>query len=338
MLEEIAPADLAMRLGIKSRAGTPCLASVADAARHCILAWRQPSRQRVTGYLLRQLVALGFNEDIARAQVRSTLSGLLDIGDITSVRLDGKASLVLTLPSIVTITDRDHVLLGAHREVSIDRVRSGGADNRIARHISVSAEGLPPAREVLDFDMWIGRPAYLDHLRRRSRSEATGTLADFWTYLTGTLDNEGSSIDCQHVRALVHPPGWNGGFFGHHNRPGSEGRWGTTIPDGMWCGVRAGRNANEWHPVLVEVRNLGARALDFYDWDEWTWALLARGVVIGARERMSRENDLLRFEYPIPDQFGRALRLLGETGLKPWSWALSTEGAACFRHYYERAI
>jgi hypothetical protein len=281
---------------------------------------------------------MGFDEEIARAQVRTALDGLLDIGDIASVRLDGKSSLVFTLPSIVGIGKSEHVLLGAHPDLAMDNSGSGANDNSIARHILVPIERLPPATEQLDFDTWIGPGAYLNHLRRRSRSEATGPVADLWAYLIGVLEQEGASIDCQHVRALVNPPGWNGGLFGQHNKPGSEGRWATAIPEGIWCGVRAGRNVNEWHPILVHVCNTQARAIDLYNWDEWTWALLARGIVMGAHERMTWDKDLLKFEYPIPDQFGRALRLLGETGTRTWSWVLSPEATTRFSHFYEKLV
>src|SRR5262249_36585951 len=149
------------------------------------------------------------------------------------------------------------------------------------------------------------------HMGRRLRGRADGTINEFWAMLTSALRNEGSPLDLRALRAVVDPPGSHQGRFGWHNLPESPGRWSANVPDGVWCGVRPGRNANEFHPILARVEGEEAQALDLFDWDEWNWALLARGSALGAPEQSIWQGDILTFEYPIPRQFIRALRLLG---------------------------
>lgn len=338
MLEQLSAEELAVRLGFTGSDGKPDLAPLSDAVRQAVAAWGRPPRQRVSAYLHRQLQAAGFGEDEAQASVKQAIDGLLDIGDIVSVRLDGRASLVLALPQLVVIGESEAVLLGDSGRIGqapSQKAAAEGAVNRLARHVA------PDDREFealsrIDFDAWIEPGGYLDHLRRRSGDDTPASLADFWAFLTGLIEREGAPVDLQHVRALVHPPGHRDGFFGHYNRPGSEGRWSAAVPQGVWCAVRAGRNANEWHPILVDARGDAARAIDCYDWDEWSWALRARGAALGAPERMKVSGSTIQFEQRIPHQFQRALRLLGGVGGRPWCWELPPEAKARFEAFCAR--
>ena len=337
MLEILSAGELAARLGFTGSDGKPDLAPIANAVRQSIAAWGRPPRQRVSAHLHRQLQAVGFGSDEAQASVRQAIDGLLDIGDVVSVRLDGEASLVLALPQIVMIGASDAVFLGDDSQpgrTSSGKAPAEGTANSLARHIAPD-DGAFEGVGSVDFDTWIGQGAYLEHLRRRSGEGAPVGLADFWAYLTGLVEREGAPVDTQHVRALVHPPEHRDGFFGHHNRPGSEGRWSATVPSGIWCAVRAGRNANEWHPIVIDARD-APRAIDCYDWDEWSWALRARGVATGAPERMKICGCTIQFEQPIPLQFQRALRLLGSAGGRAWSWDLPPEGKMRFQAFCER--
>ena len=338
MLEGLSARELAGRLGFTGDDGKPDLAPIADAVRQSIAAWGRPPRQRVSAYLHRQIQAAGYGEDEAQTSVRQAIDGLLDIGDIASVRLDGKASLVLALPQMVVIGETEAVLLGDSGQIGrapSQRAAAEGAANRLARHVGLDDRELDGLSRV-EFDDWIGPFAYLDHLGRRSGDAAPAALADYWAYLTGLVEREGAPADLKHVRAVVHPPGHRDGFFGHHNRPGSEGRWSAAVPAGVWCAVRVGRNANEWHPIVIDACSDAPRAIDCYDWDEWTWALRARGVATGAPERMRVSGLTMQFEHPIPLQFQRALRLLGSAGERPWSWDLPPEGQMRFKAFCER--
>lgn len=338
MLEQLSAGELAARLGFTGSDGKPDLAPIADAVRQAVTAWGRPPRPRVSAYLHRQLLAVGYDEDAAKASVKQAIDGLLDIGDIVSVRLDGRASLVLALPQLVVIGESEAVLLGDSGRMGQPPFNRTGGEapvNRLARHVppdDPEVEGL----DRIDFDTWVGPGGYLDQLRRRSGHDTPASLVDFWAFLSGLIEREGAPVDLQHVRALVHPPGHRDGFFGHHNRPGSEGRWSASVPPGTWCAVRAGRNANEWHPILVDVRGDTARAIDCYDWDEWSWALRARGAATGSPERMNVSGSTIQFEQPIPHQFQRALQLLGSVGGRRWSWELSPEAKGRFDAFCER--
>lgn len=330
MLEPVEPAQLAGRLGITDDEGVPHLGGIANWARRCVAAWRRPARQRLTLFLHSQLFALGFDEEIVRKQVRTVIDGLLEISDLTSVRLDGRTSIVQALPTRVAISGDEEVLLGRHAGHEVVSAVFTGA---IARHVSVSAEANRSGQHV-NFEEWLGSPAFLHHVERHTGAASDVPLAGFWVLLQASLDREGAPIDRHRVRALVHPPGHGNGFYGHHAKPGPEGRWSAEIPAGTWCAVRPGRNASEWHPIIVSAEENGCRALDLYDWDEWTWALLARGAAVGQPERMSVTGALLQFEHPIPRQFIRALRLLGGAGPRPWSWEMSEAALGRFQNFY----
>lgn len=340
MLEVLSADGLALRLGFTGDGEVPDLAPIADAVRRSVAAWGRPARQRVSAYLHRRLQAAGYGEDEAQARVKLAIDGLLDIGDIVAVRLDGKACLVPALPQIVVIGASDSVFLGdsGGRPSTLPSTKPAEDElaNRLARHVVVLDSKAFEGVNRIDLDAWIGPGAYLAHLRRRSGSAAPVGLADFWAYLTGLIEREGAPINVQHVRALVHPPGYREGFFGHHNRPGSEGRWSGAVPPGIWCAVRVGRNANEWHPILIDTRSDDPRAIDCYDWDEWSWALRARGLAMDAPERMTVSGYTIQFEQPIALQFQRALRLLGSAGARAWSWDLPPDAQTRFRAFCER--
>ncbi len=323
MLEALTPETLRERLRFAADPeGAPAIGSVADAARACVRSWRSPARARVTAYLHRQFMAAGFAEDAVRARVGDVVDALIDIGDVTPVRLSGKASLVQSRPQWVRIGDAEHAFLG-QEDVETALV---GAAQRYAR-----SAALPPTSSApTDFDMWVGPAGFHGHLARRTGGTGDSALSELWAVLSAAVRHDGQPLDASQLRAVVDPPGAHHGRFGRHNLPTVSGRWKTEVPDGTWCAVRPGRNANEWHPILVRMIGTEVRSLDLYDWDEWNWALLARGVAIGAPERMTWADGRLSFEHPVPAQFKRALRLLGGPGTWAWTWSVSEGAHAAF--------
>lgn len=319
MLEALTPESLRSRLGFAAHADAgPAIGSVADAARGCVRAWRSPARARVTAYLHRQFLAAGFAEDLVRARVGDVVDALIEVGDLTSVRLSGKASLVLSRPQSVSIAPDDYAFLG-HDDAETPALRSTHGYVR---------RGAAPAEHAASINLaaFIGPPGYRRHLARRTGGTGDGALAEFWATLTASLRHDGQPLDAAQLRAVVDPPGTHEGRFGRYNQPAVSGRWKTAVPDGTWCAVRPGRSANEWHPILIRVTGTEVQSLDLFDWDEWNWALLARGRAIGAPERATWEAGTLSFEHPVPAQFQRALRLLGAPGAWAWTWDV-TEGA-----------
>lgn len=319
MLEALTPERLRSRLGFAAHAdGGPAIGSVADAARGCVRAWQSPGRARVTAYLHRQFLAAGFAEDLVRARVGDVIDALIEVGDLTPVRLSGKASLVLSRPRWVGIAPDDYAFLG-HEDAETPALRSTHGYVR---------RGAAPAEHATSIDLaaFIGPPGYRRHLARRTGGTGDGALAEFWATLTASLRHDGQPLDAGQLRAVVDPPGTHEGRFGRYNQPAVSGRWKTAAPDGTWCAVRPGRSVNEWHPILIRVTETEVQSLDLFDWDEWNWALLARGRAIGAPERATWEAGTLSFEHPVPAQFQRALRLLGAPGAWAWTWDV-TEGA-----------
>lgn len=331
MLETLTPDTLRSRLRFSSDPdGSPSVGSVADAARACVRAWRSPARARVTAYLHRQFIAAGFAEDLVRARVGDVVDALIDVGDVTPVRLSGKASLVLSRPRWIAVAPEDYAFLGkADGETPVAGIMDGYVRRSTALAGYASAE---------DFVSFMGASGYRRHLARRTRGSGDGVLGDFWATLTSSLRHDGLPLDAAQMRAVVDPPGAHDGYFGQHNQPTVSGRWKVNAPDGIWCGVRPGRNHNEWHPILIGVSGSEVQSLDLFDWDEWTWALLARGAALGAPERSEWKSGTLSFQYPIPAQYLRALRLIARPGDKRWTWTINDGAHAAFSRWREAAL
>lgn len=331
MLEALTPETLRSRLGFEAHAdGGPAIGSVADAARSCVRAWRSPARARVTAYLHRQLLAAGFEEDSVRTRVGEVVDALIEVGDLTPVRLSGKPSLVLSRPQWISIAADDYVFLGQD-DPEMPALRSAGGYVRRAAAPALHAAPVTLAE-------FMGPPGYLRHLARRTGGTGDGALSEFWATLSAAVRYDGQPLDAGQLRAVIDPPGTHEGRFGRHNEPVVSGRWKTAVSDGTWCAVRPGRHANEWHPILVRVTGAEILALDLFDWDEWNWALLARGLAIGAPERSVWSNDSLSFQHPVPAQYLRALRLLGTPGAWAWTWRMTQGANDAFAAWREIAL
>lgn len=331
MLEALTPENLRDRLGFAAdAAGAPTIGSVAQAARACVHAWRSPARARVTAYLHRQLIAAGFEEEQVRARVAEVIDALIEVGDVTPVRLSGKASLVLSRPQWIRIADGDLAFLGQQEVASQPIAETQG----FVRRVRAANE----ASTLIEFATFMGAPGYRRHLARRTSGTGDGTLTEFWSILSSAVRHDGQPLDAALARAVVDPPGSHDGRFGRYNQPQLSGRWQATAPDGTWCAVRPGRNPNEWHPILLRVAGAEVTSLDLFDWDEWNWALLARGAANGAPERSVWASGTLSFEHPVPAQFLRGLRLLGVPGKWAWTWQLTDGAHTAFAQWREAAL
>jgi hypothetical protein len=321
VLEALDPETLRARLGLAAdQDGAPAIAPVAQAVRTCVRNWRSPARQRVSAYLHRQLAAAGYDEQAARDRVRDIIDALIDIGDLTAVRLNGTASLVLSRGSAIRIGAAELVVLGT--------IESDGSADLAPWRYARGTYGGALAESAMSFADWLGPADFRMHLARRGGGPSHGTMAEYWATLVSALRHEGNPIDRSQVRAVIGPPSADRIYFGRHLVP--DGRWSSDVPPGTWCAVRPGRNPNEWHPILIEASDAAVIALDLFDWDEWNWALLARGMVAGASERSDWRDGVLAFEHPIPRQFLRALRLLGGPAERAWTWRLSEVAFQCF--------
>lgn len=331
MLEALTPDTLRARLRLSSDPdGSPAVGSVADAARACMRAWRSPARARVTAYLHRQFIAAGFAEDLVRRRVSDVIDALIDVGDATPVRLSGQASLVLSRPRWISIASQDFAFLGKDdAEVPMAR----GAAGYVRRAVRPADHAT-----VEEFVSFMGVPGYRRHLARRTGGNGDGALGELWATLVSAARHDGQPLDASKMRVVVDPPGSHDGYFGQHSQPTVSGRWRVEAPEGTWCGVRSGRNPSEWHPILISILGSDVQSLDLFDWDEWNWALIARGSVLGAPERSEWTAGTLSFQHPIPAQYLRALRLLARPGERRWTWAIDEGGHAAFSQWRETAL
>lgn len=265
-----------------------------------------------------------------RTRVSDVVDALIDVGDVTPVRLSGKASLVLSRPRWITIAPQFYAFLGK------DDMKEpiAGVSDRYVRH-AAAPTGHAGAD---DFQTYMGAPRYRRHLARRTGGSGDGALGEFWATLTSALRHDGHPLDASQMRAVVDPPGSHDGYFGQHNQPTVSGRWKAGATDGTWCGVRRGRNQNEWHPIMIGVSGSEVQSLDLFDWDEWTWALLARGSALGAPERSEWKSGTLSFQHPVPAQYLRALRLLARPGDKRWTWTINEGAHTAFSRWIETAL
>jgi hypothetical protein len=329
MLENLDETTLRQRLGLET--GDSCKLATgvaAEAARACVRSWRFPARARVTAYLHRQFIAAGFQEEEVRKTVADVIDALIDIGDFTRVLLDGKTCLVLSIPTYVSVGPALYAMLGK------TAVSVAGEHNLVyARQLSSVQENIT----TVPFSDWIGPPGFRTYLARRLSGYPHSSIREFWENLTTTLRDQGSPLDLTKLRAVVGGPDTTD-YFGKHNDLTVSGRWATSVPDGIWCGVRPGRSPNEWHPILTRVEGREAQALDLYDWDELAWALLARGIVFRSPERSSWRNGILKFNHPIPAQFVRALRVLGGPEQNTWTWKISEVANHCFDEWRRTLI
>jgi hypothetical protein len=280
--------------------------------------------------LHRQFIAAGFEEDLVRARVAEVIDALIEVGDVTPVRLSGKPSLVLSRPQWIRIAEGDLAFLGQQDAGS----QPIAAINGFVRRAAATADTANP----IDFAAFMGAPGYRRHLARRTSGTGDSTLTEFWSILSSAVRHDGQPLDAVLVRAVIDPPGSNNGRFGSHNQPQLSGRWKTAAPDGTWCAVRPGRHPNEWHPILVRVEGTEVTSLDLFDWDEWNWALLARGVANGVPERSIWASGTLSFEHPIPKQFLRGLRLLGVPGKWAWTWQLTNDAHTAFTRWLDAEL
>lgn len=173
---------------------------------------------------------------------------------------------------------------------------------------------------------WLRPLRFQHYAERRLGTQQFGqnlSLQQFWSTLAELTLRDGLAVDdAGRIRVLSGPPG---GYFGKHQADQCEGRWSEIGDDGVWCAYRRGYSQAHWHPVIIGVSADERRVLDLFDLDEWRWAVLARGLGTGSAEQIVQKDELLRFEFPAPEQLMTLMDLLGSRE-GAWSWRLS-EGA-----------
>ena len=163
---------------------------------------------------------------------------------------------------------------------------------------------------------------FVDYMFQRHDEYFEPTLVDFWETLVSSILDDGLKLsENAAVRVVAGNPGT---YFGSGSGAKLEGRWTDVPADGVWCGVRAGYSENHWQPVLVKVDGDSRFVLDLHDWNEWKWALLARGLAVGKPEVCERTNVAVTFSYPLPDEVTRLMHLIADSR-KGWTWNVPQE-------------
>lgn len=288
--------------------------------------WGLAPKTRIITHTKKQLTATGFSDE-SLSRVDEVYDRLKQLGTVEEVYLAGRRYCACAKARWIKLTENLGVLTGTIFDPSIPLVPIDEAAEPIAEIVmrfdasnldtlaTLNANGITQ----WGLDEWLGEPAYVEHLIRRSPENQTTSLVEFWEVLTGEMADMGLSLsDDAEVRAVVGKPG---GFFGQRDATPPTGRWTDTPPDGFWCGIRKGYSDVHWQPILLVVDGEHRRSLELYDFTEWKWALLARGRALGEPEIAKRNGDLVSFTYQLPDDLLRLMRLIGNHQGK-WNWKI----------------
>lgn len=306
---------------------------VAALLRRPLARWGLAPKRALIRYAREQLDVLGIIEP-SSDKIGKLLDQLVLLGECDEVLLSGQRYIALGTPRWIPTGNETGVVLSASTVPQGIKMLESVSPDDILRRVCIAADddfGTLSAAGIQrhEFDEWLGPLGYLKHASRREGRlvrDDTLTLEGFWELLIRALTVEGHplSIDAE-VRILSGAPG---GYFGDVKSPNCEGRWTSDATDGIWCAFRRGYGDQHWHPTLLSIRGENRRSLDLYDHDEWQWALLARSLAVGPRERITVDGTTWRLTCPIPLQLRAAMDLLGSR-YAPWAWVVP-EGAREF--------
>jgi hypothetical protein len=162
---------------------------------------------------------------------------------------------------------------------------------------------------------WIGVPGWTPHLERRGVAGSPAVHA-LWSALAEGFERFAMPISDPSRCAVV--AGDAGGYFGRSDA--YDGRWRrpADAADGVWCGVLRGYGDQHQRPVIAEVRGGSVTGvMELFDFDEFRWALVARGVATGRHEVAQMAGDQVAFTFPLPAQWQRLGALCKS---EKWRW------------------
>ena len=333
-LETITRDTYAHELGLIQEDGEISRHSLAGLLRAPLARWGLSPRKEILRYAREQLEAASVL-DRAGDPLLNSLDALVRLGECMEVYIGGDRYLAPPPPRWIPTGCGTGALLGV---VPVPRgvEELPGAGNDIVRRIRIGNDEdldrlhMAGIRQVSIQD-WLLPPGYLRYAADREghliRNDKI-SLARFWDLLEGALAKAGQSLDEDaRVRAVVGEPG---GFFGKIFAETCEGRWTESVPDGIWCASRQGYSSAHLHPILLQVSGPRRRTLDLYDWDEWRWALFARGCRLEEEEQVARRDNEVRMSFPPPLQLASAMDLLGPRRTA-WSWEVAPDAPEPWR-------
>ena len=305
-------------LGLRPDAGGDVrLDDLADLIRLCVHRWGSARPTDVRAHVHRVLDGVGLLTDVGRERTKRALSWLAETGDLGEALVEGQPRLLRALPVVVSCGDRAF-LSGTVTSIPEPVETTAGAEDAqeasFTRWLGGGEEQLELLlshgfREV-SLGQWLGPAESGGHLARRG-VERTAPLRRLWGAIEERFeagaDRASSSVG---FRIVAGAPG---GFFGRRDRDERDARWRDPAhaPDGLWLGSRGGYVEAQARPVVALVRSGEVRsALDLYDWDEWSWALLSRGAATGDPEQVRRLGTReLQQRCELPKQLRRLLQV-----------------------------
>lgn len=321
---------LGRRLGYIGAAGQISERAVADLLRAALARWGLSPKSKLLHYAREELRIAGLDEEVER--VAKIADALGELGDCAELEVEGEAQLSPTPPRWLRVGENQAALLGSAQPpegAEPPLISSSDLVRRVAltdkTEAALEAAGLRGA----EFSAWAAPPGYHRHLRRRLGGEAVlidgGSLPRLWKQLEELCEAEGGPVadDESKLRCVAGAPGE---YF--PGRASKGGRWRDPahVGDGTYCAIRAGYNEQHVHPCLLLKQGGQLRLADLWDFDEWRWALLARGQALSAPEQVSIERGdgvtCARLSFPPPAQLRAAMQLLGPPcGPRKWQLA-----------------
>jgi len=283
----------------------------------------------------------GASFESIRGGLIQVADALAELGDLTHVSVGKEHGWAKAPPRWISLSTGHAVALGAIHPTFIDRVL-GGFLPRSTRDLprrfdprSFEAAELITNVEAIEMSEWFGKPGWSSYCERRGAGVAdTPSLREFWHILRSKLrESELTSDDDSKLRLV----GGNvGDYFGRYSSEFPEGRWkhASTLSDGEYLGARRGFQENDWRFLIAEViHGSVGRVLQLEDYDEFKWALLARGIANDDEEKLIASDDQIRLTFPAPKQLERLLDLYGWRK-KRWEWKLEAPLSADKLHFW----
>lgn len=308
-------------------------------------------QSRITLSIHQRLEAAGFVIERARGLTKSARENLIQLGEITEVSIAGTTQIAPTSPRLIRLGDDTSALVGA---LPTRLVEADLGESLVRRFSPKDVEVVSALSEAGANEYWpLGDWATSARFPRSPHFlslEPLASISTAWKSLEEVLKNRAQPVsDLSLIRILAGPPG---AFFGPPFGAGASGRWGHPDKHGIWIGRRRGYQDNHHYPILVFVNPDGSvKSADFYDEEEYRWAVVTMGVENGAREivRFLDKGPFLEAHcsFPPPLPLKRLLTLCGDR-VANWVWALSKDvypeleklievlGASCLQEVTER--
>jgi hypothetical protein len=327
------------------------VATLADHWRWAV--WRNgiSLQGRITFSIHQRLEAVGFVMERARELTKSARENLIQLGEIAEVSVAGTTQIAPTAPRLIRLGDDTSALVGA---LPTRLVEADLGESLVRRFSPKDVEIVSALSEAGATDYWpLGDWATSARFPSSPHFSSLMPLASItaaWKIVEEELRNESQPVsDLNTLRVLC---GCQGTFFGRPFEPGNEGRWEKPHRPGVWIGRRRGYQENHSRPTLVFVdQDGGVKSADFYDEEEYRWAVVAMGVENGASEivRFFDKGDLIEAHCSFPPSLPlkRLLTLCGDR-VAAWAWALPKDvypelekllevlGASCIHGITER--